>query len=280
MPKKDYVHLCIVLDASGSMGAIEDDIKGTFNTFMAEQKNEEGKTVFDVFQLLKMVGMGIHRIIHHKNFILSLCKGYWLSPKTVEIDKKKQQRNLIFSNPEKEYKPEKIAECKLRLLANVPIAFHIITTLWIILVGEKFDLKLSKNSYGNRIRRCKNDKPNLNALGSFNPYLIHYQAWRDTGLKVMRECLEVRKEVVAVTADFTSFYHNVSPDFLLNKELHSSLGIELSANEFAFTELIVEMLNKWSKATPLNHGLPVGCSISAVIANIALAELDFAIEQG
>lgn len=50
MPKKNYVHLCIVLDASGSMEAIEDDIKGTFNTFMAEQKNEEGKTVFDVFQ--------------------------------------------------------------------------------------------------------------------------------------------------------------------------------------------------------------------------------------
>ena len=50
MPKKNYVHLCIVLDASGSMEAIEDDIKGTFNTFMAEQKKEEGKTVFDVFQ--------------------------------------------------------------------------------------------------------------------------------------------------------------------------------------------------------------------------------------
>ena len=50
MPKKDYIHLCIVLDASGSMEAIEDDIKGSFNTFMAEQRNQEGKTVFDVFQ--------------------------------------------------------------------------------------------------------------------------------------------------------------------------------------------------------------------------------------
>ena len=41
MPKKNYVHLCIVLDASGSMEAIEDDIKGSFKTFMAEQKREE-----------------------------------------------------------------------------------------------------------------------------------------------------------------------------------------------------------------------------------------------
>ena len=61
MPKKNYVHLCIVLDASGSMEAIEDDIKGTFNTFMAEQKKEEGKTVFDVFQFADRTS----RIVKH-----------------------------------------------------------------------------------------------------------------------------------------------------------------------------------------------------------------------
>lgn len=48
--KKDYTHICIVLDASGSMGCIEDDIKGSFNTFLAEQRKAEGKTVFDLFQ--------------------------------------------------------------------------------------------------------------------------------------------------------------------------------------------------------------------------------------
>ena len=59
--KQDYVHLCIVLDASGSMGVIEDDIKGSFKTFMAEQKREEGKTVFDVFQFSD----GTRRIVKH-----------------------------------------------------------------------------------------------------------------------------------------------------------------------------------------------------------------------
>lgn len=48
--KKDYVHVCVVLDASGSMSSIEADIKGSFNTFMAEQKKAQGKTVLDVFQ--------------------------------------------------------------------------------------------------------------------------------------------------------------------------------------------------------------------------------------
>jgi Mg-chelatase subunit ChlD len=48
--KKDYTHICIVLDASGSMGCIEDDIKGSFNTFLNKQREEQGKTVFDLFQ--------------------------------------------------------------------------------------------------------------------------------------------------------------------------------------------------------------------------------------
>ena len=48
--KKDYTHICIVLDASGSMSCIEDDIKGSFNTFLNKQREEQGKTVFDLFQ--------------------------------------------------------------------------------------------------------------------------------------------------------------------------------------------------------------------------------------
>ena len=58
---KEYVHLCIVLDASGSMQVIQDDIKGSFKTFMAEQQREEGKTVLDVFQFSGR----IERIIEH-----------------------------------------------------------------------------------------------------------------------------------------------------------------------------------------------------------------------
>ena len=48
--KNDYTHLIIVLDASGSMSSIQDDIKGSFNEFLKKQREEPGKTVFDLFQ--------------------------------------------------------------------------------------------------------------------------------------------------------------------------------------------------------------------------------------
>ena len=48
--KQDYTHILIVLDASGSMSCIQNDIKGSFNAFLDKQRQEPGKTVFDLYQ--------------------------------------------------------------------------------------------------------------------------------------------------------------------------------------------------------------------------------------
>lgn len=58
---KDYTHICIVLDASGSMSGIEDDTKGSFNSFIKAQKAAEGKTVLDIYQFSDEV----KRIVEH-----------------------------------------------------------------------------------------------------------------------------------------------------------------------------------------------------------------------
>lgn len=49
-PRRDYLHVCVVLDASGSMSSVENDVKGTFDAFVAEQSQKPGKTVLDVYQ--------------------------------------------------------------------------------------------------------------------------------------------------------------------------------------------------------------------------------------
>lgn len=58
---KDYTHICIVLDASGSMSDIEDDTRGSFNSFIKAQKAAEGKTVLDIYQFSGEV----RRIVEH-----------------------------------------------------------------------------------------------------------------------------------------------------------------------------------------------------------------------
>jgi hypothetical protein len=42
-------HVTFVLDSSGSMSEIEDDTKGGFNSFLADQRNEEGTATVSLF---------------------------------------------------------------------------------------------------------------------------------------------------------------------------------------------------------------------------------------
>ena len=58
---KDYTHICVVLDASGSMASIEDDTRGSFNSFMKAQREAGGRTVFDLFQFSDKVKRIVER---------------------------------------------------------------------------------------------------------------------------------------------------------------------------------------------------------------------------
>ena len=59
--KKDYTHICIILDASGSMSRIENDIKGSFNTFLNKQREEQVPP-------LRQINSSF--IIYHLSFII------------------------------------------------------------------------------------------------------------------------------------------------------------------------------------------------------------------
>jgi hypothetical protein len=91
----------------------------------------------------------------------------------------------------------------------------------------------------------------------------------------MRKALDDKKKIVAITADVSSFYHELNPDFMLNEEFLGILGLELSPDEKNLTHVFIQALKNWAKSTPLEKGLPVGLPASAIVANMALVELDF-----
>ena len=210
-------------------------------------------------------------------YLLSISEGYWLCPKRIVFFEKND--DLIASDPNIKYSLDKVKTVDLRIIEHLPIAFHVITTLWINKIGIKFDQVLSNSAYGNRIRHYKDEIRNLNSVGTFRKYFYYYRSWRDNGLKKMRISLEKKKNVIAITADFTAFYHNIDASFITSSEFQEKLGIKLNKEEKDFTALVVLMLRHWATKTPIKKGLPVGCSISAVIANIALALFDRRIER-
>jgi hypothetical protein len=223
--------------------------------------------------------------------------GTWtLATKSIDMEGWKKHREnsgdgLIFSSPADEWeyacnalaqkKPPEKPKAEFRVMAKCSMDFHILSTLWILKVGHLFDVKLSGCSCGNRLRRTQDGKCiNPLSLGSFQPYLKPFRNWRDKGIDAMRIALDAGKKIVAVTADVRSFYHELNPGFMLDPAfVKDVLGLDLSEEETKLNRLFIHALQAWAVETPLKKGLPVGLPASAVVANVALIELDRIIEQ-
>jgi hypothetical protein len=228
-----------------------------------------------------------------QNFI-----GDWtLAAKTVEMTAWKKHRQehsngLIFSSPAEEWdhacrsltnqdEPHK-PKAEFRVMARCSLDFHVLSTLWMLEVGHLFDEKLTDCAFGNRLRRKETGRKDINklSLGTFKPYLKPFRDWRDKGIDAMRTALDAGKKIVALTADVSSFYHELKPGFMLDPAfVKDVLELDLSEEKTKLNRLFVQALQTWAAATPLKKGLPVGLPASAVVANVALVELDRMIER-
>jgi hypothetical protein len=171
-----------------------------------------------------------------------------------------------------------------RIVGRHPVSFHVVSALWIQKVGYLYDGALEKCAYGTRLRRrWSGDQefglPSPTSMGSFRPYTFGFREWRANGLRAMRNALADGGSVIAVTADLRRFYHEVSPDFLLNGRYLEQFGIHLTPDQRMFTEQLIEAIGTWAANTPEHRdaptrGLPVGLSAPRVIANALLAAFD------
>ncbi|MEC5913914.1 reverse transcriptase domain-containing protein [Enterobacter hormaechei] len=217
--------------------------------------------------------------IHNPDFL----GGWSLVPKAIKTEKTDDSTGLIFASPDDEW--QKIIEAgkevtaEFRLMACCSLDFHVLSALWMLKVGSLFDKKLSSNVYGSRLRRNRHDQINELALGSFTPYLKPFRDWRDGGINAMRSALQDKKEVLALTADVSSFFHELNPGFMQDPAFIKLIGVELDQSQTRVHQLFITALEAWAKLTPLGKGLPVGLPASAVVANAALFKLDQFIEQ-
>jgi hypothetical protein len=216
--------------------------------------------------------------------------GDWtLAPKSISRKDCENEAGLIFASPDDEWASTANAKGKpkaeFRLMARCSIDFHVLSALWMMKVGDAYDNKLGSNVYGSRLRRNRHENINDLALGSFKPYLRPFRDWRDGGIIAMRSALADKKNIVALTADVSSFYHELNPGFMRNEtflnllELNSPNDPEQKEFQEKLNRLFITALESWAKQTPLKKGLPVGLPASAVVANMALYALDKFIAQ-
>lgn len=249
----------------------------------------------------------LDKLIKDKGFeknvdLLGYCR---LVPKKLGSKPKPDSSNghTHFSDPEKAFehlcanhnlKPE------FRIVGDFPVETHILSALWINMIGHKFDACLDERSYGSRLKRIRDDETldkeapknfHLTATGSFEQYFRPYQKWRNDGLKAVRSELEQDRQVVVASLDLKSFYHLIDPTFIASASFQNEIGLDgdksLSKYERDFTNQLATMLASWAKkaqdfakelqfgkTVDVNGGLAIGLSASRIIGNVLLKKWD------
>lgn len=231
-----------------------------------------------------------------------LLGDFRLLPKKLSIDKKPnttENGHVHFSKPERAvehlFKNYDLTP-EFRIVGDFPVDTHVISALWINMVGHKFDTKLGDSCYGARLRRIRNDELfttgdekklfHISSIGSFEPYFQPYQKWRSDGLNIIRDELEKDRDIIAASLDLRSYYHFIDPLALSGAGLLKVLGLELDDEEKVFTEQLARFLNNWSegaskfgqsvsgKTAKISGGLVIGLTCSRIISNVLLHKWD------
>ncbi|WP_298627914.1 RNA-directed DNA polymerase [uncultured Legionella sp.] len=209
-----------------------------------------------------------------------------------------------FSDPVRAFKTLKEQNSitpEFRIIGDFPVDTHIISALWINMIGHKFDACLDESSYGSRLRRVRNEKVldknapksfHITAIGSFEPYFQPYQKWRKNGLQAIRWELEKEHKVIAVSLDLKNYYHSIDPTFFASSDFQTAIGLNNESHNLElindFTNQLSELLKHWSSnagefikvflgESDINHingGLAIGLTASRIISNVLLHSWD------
>lgn len=210
-------------------------------------------------------------------------------PKSFE--REPPEKNFITNKriDEKGYKIDRVTA-----FIDAPIEIHILSVLWIIEYGKKYELQLSDNCFGNRLLFNQNKEKIVQGSGLFKPYFKQYQKWRDGSVEVAQSLLRKNKNVLFLNLDIRDYFHSVR---LLSSELFSgrkSDGLRFQADynlqeiflkiHLKYTELVAKKYAvpykfidelKIKNITDLNEVvLPIGLLSSYVLANYYLKKFD------
>ncbi|CND77784.1 RNA-directed DNA polymerase [Yersinia kristensenii] len=258
----------------------------------AEYEKELSKNLISLLAVLTKVKTAWHKDAE-------FLGGYYYIPKSLDDSCWDNENDSHFrmTDPDKDWmvrfekSGRKKAEAKYRLIINATINYQIISALWILKVGHKFDNKLDDGStYGNRLRKKYTEtssakEVNKECFGLFEIYFNAYKKWRGNGLKKMKQAIGNDININAITMDLASFYHRVSPNFIIRDSFLVSNKINLTLDELLLTSQLVESINTWYRSTPdyfirPEGALPVGLTASKVISNILLNDFDKEIVSG
>jgi hypothetical protein len=237
--------------------------------------------------------------VHDPDFVGSYTFLLKNVSRTAVGSRRDHKGKVFYSDFAREWEDAK-ADVDFRIIGQLSVEFHILSSLWIDKVGYKLEANVSNSSFGCRLRRPNQTKdefvpaesdetdqyPDELQLGHFRSYGVDYKKWQVKGLDAIKLAIKNGSGIVAATFDLKKFYHRIDPEFLLELEFKELISLKYSYSEERLTRILVEAITFWSEGVGKHYevpdefknnghcGIPIGLGASKVIANLILIDLD------
>ena len=175
--------------------------------------------------------------------------------------------------------------CDIRHFIKLPIEGHILSVLWIMIVGMGLDNELSENSFGNRLQSGCNigfgEENSKNSKVLFKRYFDQYSIWKRKAFENAKKEIDNNHDVFILSMDIFEYYNSVNLDKdYIDSLCKSAIEVNPKAVITFLNDFIYEVITTYSKKFTIYNNrtiLPVGFLPSNVIANHYLAQFDQAV---
>ncbi len=250
-------------------------------------KNLEIKSFSDFVQTkLNRITEGLNNYHENPQFLDFFLKKIKVDFYPKSFKKEETEDNFITNKRVaiKSYDVERVTA-----FINAPIEIHIISVLWIIKYGVRYDLELDDNSVGNRLLINKNKDNIIQGSSLFKPYFKQYQKWRDESVSTAKSILDKGKNVLFLNLDIRDYFHSVRLPCseLYNNKYHDNLKNVFLKIHIIYTKQVAEkysipynFINEIVKDNLIQEVvLPIGLLSSYVLANHYLKRFDSSVLQ-
>lgn len=192
---------------------------------------------------------------------------------------------------------DKIIVDKCNFMIDAPIFIHIISVLWIEIVGTKLYPHISKENYAYDLNVAEDELSKTYSIKDgimlFKPYFIGYQKWRDNALDEAKRLLDTGHDVTLLSLDVKRYYYSVrlnissitkevcNLDDVNDDELRKVMFMNnlLQLIHCEYQSKIETYLDEECKSSAKNNEaqeyvLPVGLLSSGLLANYYLSKFD------
>ena len=206
-------------------------------------------------------------------------------PKAIKEKEEKNDKNIITNNLDiLNYNISKVT-----YFIDIDLEYHILGTLWVMLVGDTLIEENDKHIYGNILEK----NINKNNIKLFKPYYKEYSKWRDNAISCCESLMDNNTRNLMITLDIKDYYYSVNINFdeleeVLNPQKNLRLKNHLLKFDVEF-DLLVNLLSKLTnnvknvleiytkKILSTSNDkciLPIGYMPSTILANWYLKDFD------